>query len=187
MLRERIMGAIALQLDDRITPGAPFTTHPPTYDAYVQFDRGLGHFNRYEYAEARPLMLESWSRDSTFMPALIFAAFAALNDGQWSTADSLVQVALRHRSALNAYYAALSDYLAAYLDGDRERARVLRSVRRHAGSVRGGTVHGCAARGDVDGGVDAGGGAGGPARGGGVGGGERGVCRAVAKTDGVMG
>lgn len=127
MLRERIMGAIALQLDDRITPGIPFATHPPTYDAYVQFDRGLGHFNRYEYADARRLMLESWNRDSTFMPALIFAAFAAVNDGEWSTADSLVQVALRHRSTLNAYYAALSDYLAAYLDGDRERA--LRELR----------------------------------------------------------
>ncbi len=129
-LRQRLMGAVALLLDERLAEREEFTTLPPTYEAYRAFDRGLAHYNLYEYPEARASMLEAWSRDSTFVPALVFAAFAAMNGNDWVAADSLIKRALARRSALNEYYESLADYLAAVIDGDM--ALALRQLSRSA-------------------------------------------------------
>lgn len=134
-LRQRLMGAVALLLDERLAERSAFTTLPPTFEAYRAFDKGLGHYNRYEYAEARTAMLESWRRDTAFVPALVFAAFAASNGNDWVAADTLIQRALARRASLNGYYASLADYLAAVIDGDNERA--LRELSRSAGVAPG--------------------------------------------------
>jgi tRNA A-37 threonylcarbamoyl transferase component Bud32/tetratricopeptide (TPR) repeat protein len=129
-LRQRLMGAVALLLDERLAEREEFTTLPPTYEAYRAFDRGLAHYSLYEYPEARAAMLEAWGRDTTFVPALVFAAFAAMNGNDWAAADSLIQRALARRSALNEYYESLADYLAAVIDGDM--ALALRQLSRSA-------------------------------------------------------
>jgi serine/threonine-protein kinase len=134
-LRQRLMGAVALLVDERLAEHAAFTTLPPTYEAYRTFDKGLGHYNRYEYAEARTAMLEAWRRDTTFVPALVFAAFAASNGSDWVAADTLIQHALVRRASLNEYYASLADYLAAVIDGDN--ARALRELSRATGIAPG--------------------------------------------------
>ena len=121
-LRQRLMGAVALLVDERLAERNAFSTLPPTYDAYRAFDKGLGHYNRYEYDEARNAMLEAWHRDTTFIPALVFAGFAASNGNDWVAADTLIQQALLRRASLNAYYASLAEYLAAVIDGDNVRA-----------------------------------------------------------------
>lgn len=117
-LRQRLMGAVALLLDERLGERSAFTTLPPTYEAYQAFDKGLAHYNRYEYPEARAAMLEAWRRDTTFVPALVIAGFAAANGNDWDAADTLIQRALMRRASLNGYYASLADYLAAVIEGD---------------------------------------------------------------------
>ena len=129
-LRQRLMGAIALLFDERLAERSAFTTLPPTYEAYRAFDQGLANYNRYGYAEARELMLESWRRDTTFVPALVFAGFAAANGNDWIAADTLIRRALARRASLNEYYASLADYLAAVIDGDM--ALALRQLSRSA-------------------------------------------------------
>lgn len=121
-LRDRVMGALAVALDERVPPEVDLAAHPPTWEAYRAFDRGMAEFNRYAYAEAEASLLEAWSLDSTFVPALLYATFAAVNDGNGERGDSLLAQVQRRRSSLSSYHAALADYLAAYLTGDRSQA-----------------------------------------------------------------
>jgi TolB-like protein len=134
-MRERVMGALAVLLDER-TPPESFTAHPPTWEAYRVFDRGMTEFNRYEYTAAEASMVEAWRRDTTFLPPLVLAAFAAVNEGDTEHADSVLGRALARRAGLSPYHAALADYLQAYLSGDRGRAlpAILRAVHLAPGS-----------------------------------------------------
>lgn len=121
-LRDRLMGAMAIAFDERLPPGVAVGPRPPTWEAYRLFDQGLTEFNAYRYAAAGKLFEASWRRDTTFLPALIYAAFAATNESNVPRGDSLVRVTLAHREQLSAYHAALAESLEAYLAGDRGRA-----------------------------------------------------------------
>ncbi|MBK6493803.1 MAG: protein kinase [Gemmatimonadetes bacterium] len=121
-LRDRVMGALAVALDERMPPEVDLAAHPPTWEAYRAFDRGMAEFNRYDYAKADTSLREAWALDSTFVPALLYATFAVVNDGDAVRGDSLLaQVMLRQRH-LSGYHAALAGYLEAYLAGDRSQA-----------------------------------------------------------------
>ncbi len=121
-LRDRVMGALAVALDERVPSEVDLAAHPPTWEAYRAFDRGMAEFNRYVYADAEASLLEAWSLDSTFVPALLYATFAAVNDGNGARGDSLLGLVQQRRNRLSGYHAALADYLAAYLTGDRSEA-----------------------------------------------------------------
>ncbi|MEO5800486.1 MAG: protein kinase [Gemmatimonadales bacterium] len=121
-LRDRVMGAIGLALDQRVAAGSAFATQPPTYEAYRSFDRGLAHFNRYEYAAARVDLQDAWNHDSTFFPALILGSYAAANDNDWVAADTLIRLALWHRPLLNEFYLSFAEMMVGTVKGDKERA-----------------------------------------------------------------
>lgn len=121
-LRDRVMGALAVALDERMPPEVDLAAHPPTWEAYRAFDRGMAEFNRYAYAEAEASLREAWSRDTTFVPALLYATFAAVNGGEAERSDSLLALVRARRHTLSQYHAALADYLGAYLSGDRSQA-----------------------------------------------------------------
>ncbi len=121
-LRDRLMGAIAVAFDDRLLGASSVGTRPPTWEAYRLFDQGLTEFNQYRYGEAVTLMREAWARDTTFLPALLYAAMAAVNRSDVELADTIITMALDRRAALSQYHAALADFIRHYLDGDRGRA-----------------------------------------------------------------
>jgi tetratricopeptide (TPR) repeat protein/TolB-like protein len=117
-LRDRVLGALAVQRDPRLPAGAAFANRPPTREAYLAFDRALSDYDAYRYTAATTGMLEAWQRDTTFTAALVYAAFAASNATDQQRADSLVREAQARRPSMSAYHAAMSDHLAAFLQGD---------------------------------------------------------------------
>ncbi|HJS46611.1 MAG TPA: serine/threonine-protein kinase, partial [Gemmatimonadales bacterium] len=100
-LRDRVMGTIALQFDERFAPAGqvPVRT-PPTYEAYQQFDRGLRRFNAQDYRGALPEFLAARRLDSAWAPPLLYAASAAWNTGEYATVDSLLQALERVKGTL---------------------------------------------------------------------------------------
>lgn len=128
LLRDRVMGAFAVQQDERLVAGASFADRPPTYQAYRAFDLALSDFDAYRYAEARDGMIASWRLDTTFTAALVYAAYATWNMSNESGADSLVHEVLARRSALSPHHLALAEQIAASLRGDAPAA--LAAVRR---------------------------------------------------------
>ena len=121
-LRDRVMGAFAVQRDERLTPGNAFASRPPTYAAYRLFDRALTDYNAYRYREALAGMLDAWQLDTTFTAALVYAAFAAWNSSNRPQADSLVKEVFHRRDALSDHHIAVAEQIAASLAGDTPAA-----------------------------------------------------------------
>lgn len=121
-LRDRLMGAVAVSFDERLPAALNVSTTPPTWDAYRLFDQALIEFNAYRYDDASAGFVGAWRRDSSFVPALIYAALAATNSGDVPRGDSLIREVLLRRERLSTYHAALADFIEAYLAGDRGRA-----------------------------------------------------------------
>lgn len=122
MLRDRVMGAFAVQRDERLTPGAAFASRPPTYAAYRIFDRALTDYNAYRYRDALTGMLDAWRLDTTFTAALVYGAFAAWNTSNRPQADSLVREVCKRRDALSDHHEAVTEEMAASLAGDTPAA-----------------------------------------------------------------
>ena len=122
MLRDRVMGAFAVQRDERLSPGAAFAARPPTYAAYRIFDRALTDYNAYRYREALSGMIEAWQLDTTFTASLMYAAYAAWNTSNRLLADSLVREVFARRDALSDHHIAVTEQIAASLAGDTPAA-----------------------------------------------------------------
>jgi tRNA A-37 threonylcarbamoyl transferase component Bud32/TolB-like protein len=122
MLRDRVMGAFAVQRDERLAPGSAFASRPPTYAAYRLFDRALTDYNAYRYRDALAGMVQAWHLDTTFTAALVYAAYAAWNTSNRPQADSLVQEVFRRRDALSDHHIAVTEQIAASLAGDTPAA-----------------------------------------------------------------
>lgn len=127
-LSDRIGGSLAVATDSRLAEVPGLAEHPPTFDAYQAFDRGVEHYLQQDYGEAAHDFLEAWDRDTTFATALVYAATTLLNSGRPGTADSLVTLLEGKRDALSALDNYRWEHLRAYLDGDGERE--LRALRR---------------------------------------------------------
>jgi tRNA A-37 threonylcarbamoyl transferase component Bud32/TolB-like protein len=121
MLRDRVMGAFAVQRDERLT-GAAFAARPPTYAAYRIFDRALTDYNAYRYREALSGMIDAWRLDTTFTASLMYAAYAAWNTSNRPLADSLVREVFARRDALSDHHIAVTEQIAASLTGDTPAA-----------------------------------------------------------------
>src|SRR5262249_10448905 len=82
-LRNRVMGWLSVQFDERLrgTPGA--SNRPPTYEAYRAFAEGMARYVAVDNAGAAPLFLRAYERDTTFTSALLHASIALTNLGRW--------------------------------------------------------------------------------------------------------
>jgi len=129
-LRERVMGALAVQTGDRksIFPG--LTERPPTFAAYRAFDRGVELHMAQEYSLAADEFLEAYRRDTTFVVSLIYAAFGLWNSDEQGRADSVLGVVSQRQVELSEYHHLLGEHMRAHLASDGERA--LRMIRRAA-------------------------------------------------------
>lgn len=104
LLRNRVMGALAVARDDRIAMMPGIVDRPPTYAAYRVFDAGLTRLNALDYAEADSLLRQAWSLDTTFLVPLSYAAIALWNAGEYARLDSLVRFLAPRRDRLSPHY-----------------------------------------------------------------------------------
>ena len=130
MLRTRIMGTLAVRFDERLAHSPGAALHPPTFEAYQAFDRGVQHFVDQRYAEAAPEFRRAAALDTTFAAAFLYAATAAMNVGEHHQADTIAR-SLRARSAILPEFLRLwLTQIEAVLAGDGQLA--LQATRRAA-------------------------------------------------------
>jgi tRNA A-37 threonylcarbamoyl transferase component Bud32 len=121
-LRDRLMGFVAVQYDERASALPGLASHPPTFNAYRAFDRGLGLYNRQEYGAAAAEFRQAWSADTSFPVPLIYAAMAHWNRDEYEWVDTLVSMARQRRDDLSEYDQQQVEYLSALLASDGARA-----------------------------------------------------------------
>ena len=121
-IRDRLMGFVALQYDERSAAFPGLAARPPLINAYRAFDRGLELYNRQQYGAAATEFRLAWSVDSTFPVPLIYAAMAHWNQADFEWVDTLVSTARRHQARLSEYDQRQLEYLAALLANDGTRA-----------------------------------------------------------------
>jgi len=117
-LRGRVMGLLAVQVDDRLAPEAYHGRAPPLFAAYRFFSSGLDQYLASDYSAASDAFEAAFRADSTFLVPLIFASTSRSNLGQFARADSILRIVGRRRSELGAYHQHWLDYRRAFLDGD---------------------------------------------------------------------
>jgi hypothetical protein len=121
-LRERLLGVVAVRLDERRDAFPGLAERPPTYNAYMAFDRGLGMYNAQRYGPGAAEFRQAYALDTSFVTPLIYAAMAHWNQDDFVSVDTLVGLAQKHRERLGEYDQLQLDYLAALLASDGARA-----------------------------------------------------------------
>ena len=129
-LRVRLMGLLAVQLDERLGPVASASAQPPTFAAYQAFSEGMDAYVRTEYRSALALFQRAHELDSTFVNPLLYAAICYTNLKNNSAADSLLRLVAGRREELSQYDRYWLEYSQAELRG--ARAPALAAVRKAA-------------------------------------------------------
>jgi tetratricopeptide (TPR) repeat protein len=129
-LRNRLMGWLAVRYDDRLEGPPQAANRPPTYESYRAFSEGMARYIDVQNAQALPLFLDAFKRDSSFTVALLYASISLTNLGQYAPADSLLQAVNIKRDRLSEYDRAWLDYRLAFVRGNHEQA--LRGIREAA-------------------------------------------------------
>ncbi|UCC49175.1 MAG: hypothetical protein JSV41_03050, partial [Gemmatimonadota bacterium] len=122
VLRQRVAGALANSLNPRLGEWAALQAPPPSYEAYREYAAALEAFMRVDYWGAAEHAHRAVSFDSTYAPALIFAALGHLNIGEYAEADSLARLAEQHGERLGPIDEYQLQWLRAERDGDRQAA-----------------------------------------------------------------
>ncbi|MFN2317956.1 MAG: protein kinase [Gemmatimonadales bacterium] len=121
-VRDRVMGSLAVLVNERLATVPGLATRPPTFEAYRIFDRGLVLYNAQEYRAAVLELRRAAVLDSTFVAPLVHAAFGAGNTGQFALLDTLLGALSRRRTELNEYEEYQRQYLEAIAANDGPRA-----------------------------------------------------------------
>ncbi len=129
-IRQRVMGFLAVNYDERIDSHVSSAVQPPSFEAYQAFSDGLERYYLRDWPGAIPHLYRAFELDTTFASPLIYAALNHLNLNQWAQADSLLVIVERNRDRLSDYDRHWLDHLNAWVSGDYLAA--LRSIRRAA-------------------------------------------------------
>lgn len=122
LVRDRVLGALAVTRDARFAGLSAVRERPPTFEAYRAFDAALADFHAQRYRPALAGFRDAFARDSTFIAPVVYAAQAAWNTSQYALVDSLLGVLDGRRDELAAYYDQLRQQLRAMLAGDARTA-----------------------------------------------------------------
>jgi len=122
MLRQRVVGALAVQFDTTAASGGLLNS-PPTYPAYKAYLEALRLFSQLRFAEAIPHLDEAFALDSTFTSALMAKAWASANIGELTRFDSLAEALESRRRQLSPAEGYELDWLKATRRGDLSAAR----------------------------------------------------------------
>lgn len=129
-LRNRVLGAVAAAIDEKVAASSGLTRNPPTFPAYIAFSRGLDDFLAQRYSSALPQFGHAFALDSTFTVAAIWGARAAFNVDSIAVASTLAQGARAAGLAPGEFNDASLRYIEARLLGDGVSARA--AIRRAA-------------------------------------------------------
>jgi len=116
-LRARLMGLLALQLDERLGPLAAASEQPPTFAAYQAFSEGMDAYVRTEFTSALASFLRAHELDSAFVTPLLYAANCQTNLKNYSASDSLWALLSARIGALTQYDRYWVEYSRAELRG----------------------------------------------------------------------
>lgn len=127
-VRQRVVGALAVHLDERLAAILPQGLSP-TYEAYASFISGLEIFTTGHLPDAAPYFARAYALDTTFVEPLIWEAFAV---GNLVKRDSIVRVLENHRTSLSQIDRDALDYHEATVSGSLEERLV---AARHAAEL----------------------------------------------------
>jgi len=101
-LRQQVAGALAAQLDRRVSSVSDPAGRPPTLEAYREYALGLEKFAREgpETAETIPHLAAATRLDTTFYSPWVWLAFAFDGNDQPEQKDSVVALLAAHRTQL---------------------------------------------------------------------------------------
>jgi DNA-binding SARP family transcriptional activator/tetratricopeptide (TPR) repeat protein/TolB-like protein len=113
-LKQRVLGLLAVQLDDRLREVLPpGSTAQPTLPAYREYLDGMLRFQRAEYLAALPHFRRAYTLDSMFVAPLIWEIFACNNGNGGARCTELVRELSGHRAQLGPLDGYVLDYLEA--------------------------------------------------------------------------
>jgi len=119
-LRQHVTGALAVLLDPRLNNWTARMSQPPTYEAYGEFLLGMQTFGL-DYESSVRHFARAARLDSTYRPAMLWAAMSYTNLHRYGPADSLFRILDRNRTQLASYDEANLDYFyAGFVRGDWE-------------------------------------------------------------------
>jgi DNA-binding SARP family transcriptional activator len=138
ILRQRVLGALATLLDERLASWSDASSQPPSFQAYQLYADGLDLFLQHStnlprdslFTEAAYCFREAAALDTTFTAPLIWAVFALANAGRDSDADEIRNRLASMRDRLAPWDRAMTDYLSA--SASRDRMATLRAARKVA-------------------------------------------------------
>ncbi|MEM7415343.1 MAG: hypothetical protein AAF389_07590 [Gemmatimonadota bacterium] len=122
LLRSRVMGSLALSLEERLEGHAAQAESPPDYEAYQAFSRGMDAYTRSDWAESVSYFEDARMLDSTFALPLLYESFGRSNLGQNEAADSVVDLLATYAPGLSPFHRAWVRHLEAQFDLDRPEA-----------------------------------------------------------------
>ncbi len=122
LVRDRVLGALAVTRDARFAGLSAVRERPPTFEAYRAFDAALAEFHAQRYRQALAGFREAFARDSAFIAPVVYAAQAAWNTSQYALVGTLLTQLDGRRAELADYYEQLRLQLRAMLDGDAQSA-----------------------------------------------------------------
>ena len=108
-LRERVTGALAILLDDRLQNWTAATSRPPSYEAYQEFLRGMENYGR-DWSSDLAHFTRAARLDSTYAQAVLWAGIAYADMGRLAEADSVFRLLEPQRDRLAPYDQANLDY-----------------------------------------------------------------------------
>jgi DNA-binding SARP family transcriptional activator/TolB-like protein len=117
-LRQRVLGALAPLLDERLAAWASRAGAPPSYAVYREFTEGIRFFTQADCRSALPHFVRAQAADTAYATALLWIAVCQGNLGQWSAVDSLTRALDRSRERLTAYDGAVLDNVRAWVTRD---------------------------------------------------------------------
>ena len=118
LLRQRVMGALATLVDERLRPAARAISEPPSYEAYQQYVEGMTQFVRINQVAAIQYFQRAVELDSSFVTARLMAAFAYATMEEWHQADSLARIVAQSRDALAPLERHQLDWVLRLAEGD---------------------------------------------------------------------
>ncbi|MGH7656982.1 MAG: serine/threonine protein kinase, partial [Gemmatimonadales bacterium] len=115
LMRDRLMGAMAVWTGDNAERVPGITQRPPTWQAYLSFDRGLDDHIAQNYDQAAVEFEKAYALDTMFVQSLVYAATDRFNTGDFEIADSLLGELRKRRGRLSLYHDLSVQYFTAIL------------------------------------------------------------------------
>jgi tetratricopeptide (TPR) repeat protein len=118
-VRQRVLGALAMVLDERPEREVEAASKPPTYEAYQQYIQGLDLFiKQLDYPGALEYFKRAYAIDTSFISPLIWASYSYGVRGQLGQVDSLVRFLDLRRAQLTPLQQLWLDAQSGFVSGD---------------------------------------------------------------------